>query len=73
MNKEEEREYWPRVIREVQRLSGETLEELATRFHVDRRTIVNWKSGMCRPSGFVVVQLYEYRESLYLVTEGTGA
>lgn len=69
MNREEEKSYWPRVIREVQRLSGMTLEQLAFYLKVDRRSVVNWKSGKCRPSGFVVVRLYEYRESLYLSEE----
>lgn len=79
MDKEEEYEYWARVIRETQRLSGMTLKELAGYLGVDQRSVKYWKSGKRRPMGLVALRLYEYRVELYrlgtvvhLQVRGTG-
>lgn len=62
---EPEREYWARVIREVLRLSGLTVQGLADRLKVDSRTVKYWKSGKRSPKGMTTVRLYEYRVELY--------
>lgn len=61
---ETEREYWGRVVREVQRLSGLTLEQLGDKFGVSDRDISYWKAGERRPTGMVAVRFFEYRREL---------
>lgn len=68
MDKEEERVYWARVVREIQHLSGMTLQQLADYLNVDARNVKYWKSGHRRPTGIVTVRLYEYRRALMLGT-----
>lgn len=67
MNKTDERLWWARCIREIQKLSGETLEELAERFGVSARDVTYWKCGKRRPNGINAVRVYEYRAQLFMV------
>ena len=76
MNKEEEREYWPRVIREIQKLSGMTIEQLAERIGLSEREISYLKAGR-RPTGIVAVRIYEirchlHRDTLRTVVHSVG-
>lgn len=77
MDKEEERRYWARVVHEVLRMSGWTMQQLADYLGVDPRNVRYWRSGQKCPNGIVTVRLYEYRVSLHNGTvvpcETTGA
>lgn len=68
MTKEEEYEYWARLVREVQRYSGMTMQELANKLGVSLRDVVYWKSGERRPMGFVAVRFFELRRDIILRT-----
>lgn len=68
MTKEEEREYWARLVRETQRASGLTLEALADRLGVTPRDVSYWKSGDRRPTGLVAVKFFELRRDCILGT-----
>ena len=67
----EERLYWARVVREVQKLSGLTVDALALKLKVSPREVAYWKSGVRRPTGMVSIRLYEYRCHLYGDTSRT--
>ena len=67
MNKTDERLWWARCIREIQKLSGETLEELADRWQVAVREVAYWKAGKRRPNGINAVRVFEYRAHLFMV------
>jgi len=64
MNKEEEREYWPRLVREAQKYGRLTVKELADALHVSERDVAYWKAGLRRPTGFVAVRFYQLRAKI---------
>ena len=68
MNKEEEKQYWPRVVRETQKLSHMTLQQLADKVGICVRELVYLKAGR-RPTGIVAVRLYLYRAQLFVEEE----
>lgn len=67
MNKAEERMWWARCIREIQHMSGETVEDLSERLGVAVREVAYWKSGKRRPIGINAVRVFEYRAQLFMV------
>lgn len=64
MNKEQEKLYWPRVVREAQKFGHLTLQAIANYLGVTSRDVSHWKSGRSRPTGMVAVKLYEWRCTL---------
>ncbi|MDZ4346076.1 MAG: helix-turn-helix transcriptional regulator [Candidatus Binatia bacterium] len=70
----EEREYWARLIQELQNI-GIGLERIAEALGVSERQVSNWKSGQ-RPTGMTAVRLIEFhgehRRVLHVQAKGTG-
>lgn len=64
MTKEEEKQYWRRVIGDVQR-AGYTLAELAKMLQVEVRLVTSWREGH-RPTGLLAVRLYELRRTIVM-------
>lgn len=64
MEKEQERQYWARVIHEIQRASGLTVVKLAEALNVEVRDLRYWRSAQRRPTGIVAVRFYEFRKKL---------
>lgn len=62
MTKEEERQYWPRVIQEL-RQAGYSLDKIAIILGASLRQVENWKAGH-RPTGLWAVRLYEARRDI---------
>lgn len=61
MNKQEEFNYWPRVVREAIRFGNLTVEALAEKLDVSPREVYYWQAGDRRPTGMIAVRLYEFR------------
>ena len=69
MNREEEKEYWPRLINELNEKF--TLEYLAREFGVSERQVSNWKKGE-RPLGFKAIKIYLFHGKRCITLQETG-
>jgi hypothetical protein len=65
----EERQYWQRLINELQGWKV-TLEMIAEELSVSDRQVSNWKSGQ-RPTGITAVKLYLFHAKHRRVIQGS--